>query len=204
MLPAIQAKILRALQNNEVRRIGGDETIEVDVRFITATNRNITRLVADRGFREDLFYRMNAATLEIPPLRDRKEDIPLLVEHFLEAHSRTGARGLRMSGDALNVLLSHQWPGNVRELKNTVSYAASLAAGDIIEATDLPPGLLPAAGAAALSRSPAAPLADVERLLIESTLRQCGNNKKRAAQELRISRNTLYNKLKKYGLTPDP
>jgi DNA-binding NtrC family response regulator len=204
MLPAIQAKILRALQNNEVRRIGGDETIKVDVRFITATNRNIAKLVADQGFREDLFYRMNAATLQIPPLRERKEDIPVLVAWFLDAHSRDGAESLRMSQDALNVLLSHQWPGNVRELKNTVSYAASLASGKTIEATDLPPGLLPAGSAAALSRSSAAPLADVERLMIESTLRRCGNNKKRAAQALRISRNTLYNKLKKYGLNPDP
>jgi DNA-binding NtrC family response regulator len=204
MLPAIQAKILRALQNNEVRRIGGDETIHVDVRFITATNRDIARLVADQGFREDLFYRMNAATLVIPPLRDRKEDIPLLAEYFLETHSRAGARRLRLGDKALNVLLSHRWPGNVRELKNTVSYAASLAAGDTIEATDLPPGLFPPTGEPDLSRPSAAPLADVERLMIESALRQCGNNKKRAAQALRISRNTLYNKLRKYGLTTDP
>jgi len=202
MLPAIQAKILRALQNNEVRRIGGDQTIKVDVRFITATNRNIAKLVAEHGFREDLFYRMNAATLEIPPLRDRKEDIPTLVDYFLDAHP--GTHGLRLSADAMNVLLSHHWPGNVRELKNTISYAASLAAGDIIETTDLPPGLLPAGVGAAGSRPSAAPLADVERLMIESMLRQCGNNKKRAAQALRISRNTLYSKLRKYGLGSDP
>jgi transcriptional regulator with PAS, ATPase and Fis domain len=186
-----------------VRRIGGDETIRIDVRFITATNRNIARLVADQGFREDLFYRMNAATLEIPPLRDRKEDIPVLVAWFLDAHSRPGGTGLGLSQDALNILLSHQWPGNVRELKNTVSYAASLATGDTIETTDLPPRLLPAGGGSRPAASSAAPLADVERLMIESTLRRCGNNKKRAAQALRISRNTLYNKLKKYGLNPD-
>jgi DNA-binding NtrC family response regulator len=203
MLPAIQAKILRALQNNEVRRIGGNDTITVDVRFITATNKNIVQLVSDNGFREDLFYRMNAATLEIPPLRDRKEDIPLLVEYFLEELSRAGGKELRVSGEVLNVLLSHHWPGNVRELKNTVSYAASLAGGNTIEAADLPPSLLPTDAAGRPSRSPAASLADVERLMIASTLRQCGNNKRRAAQALNISRNTLYNKLKKYGFTPD-
>ena len=148
---------------------------------------------------------MNAATLEIPPLRDRKEDIPLLVEYFLEELSRARGKELRASGDVLNVLLSHHWPGNVRELKNTVSYAASLAGGDMIEAADLPPALLPTDAAGRPSRSPAASLADVrERLMIASTLRQCGNNKKRAAQALNISRNTLYNKLKKYGFTPVP
>ena len=203
MLPAIQAKILRALQNNEVRRIGGNDTITVDVRLITATNKNIAQLVSDNGFRVDLFYRMNAATLEIPPLRDRKEDIPLLVEHFLAELSRAGRKALRVSEDALNVLLSHHWPGNVRELKNTVSYAASLTNGTTIEATDLPPALLPPLAAGRPPESRVAPLDDVERLMIASAMRQYGNNKKRAAQALHISRNTLYNKLRKYGFNPD-
>jgi DNA-binding NtrC family response regulator len=199
MHPSIQAKILRTLQNGEIRRIGGSETINIDVRFIAATNRDVQRMIAERTFREDLFYRMNAATLEIPPLRSRKEDIPLLVDYFLNGQPDSTERQLRVSSEVINVLLSHSWSGNIRELKNSISYAASLAARDTIELDDLPPGII----SHKISDKPFPPSAtsieDMERIMIGNTLRQCANNKKRAAETLNISRNTLYSKMRKYG-----
>ncbi len=202
MLPAIQAKILRALQNSEIRRIGGDETIRIDVRFIAATNRDLPALIAERKFREDLFYRLNASTLHVPPLRERKEDIPPLVERFLLESGRSGSRKIRgVSEEVLARFLSHPWPGNVRELKNTVFYAAAMAAADTVEVCDLPPGLTSAGGEAFSRPDRSQSIEEHEKCLILATLHRTGYNKAKAAQLLSISRNTLYNKLKKYGIS---
>lgn len=199
MHSSIQAKILRTLQDGEMRRIGGSELINVDVRVVAATNKDIPRMIAERAFREDLFYRMNAATLEVPPLRDRKEDVPLLIDYFLNSGQlQSSETRLRVSDEVMNVLLTHSWPGNIRELKNTISYAASLAVGDVIRSADLPPALTSAASDRPI-RPPGTPIEDMERLMIGNALRTCGNNKKRAAEKLNISRNTLYSKMRKYG-----
>lgn len=200
MAPSIQAKILRTLENHEIRRIGGNETIQVDVRFITATNRDIRKMIGERTFREDLFYRLNAAILHIPPLRARKEDIPLLVEEFLNSQTETWQKRLRVGSEVLRIFLAYSWPGNVRELKNTVSYAASMAEGEVIKEEDLPPALIYGERGSANDAQTSLSLAEMERVLIAAVLRDCNNNRTRAAETLNISRNTLYNKMRKYGL----
>lgn len=197
-MPApIQAKILRALQNHEIRRIGAERIIKVNVRFITATNKDLRQLIADNAFREDLFYRLNVATLKLPPLRERQEDIPLLAEHFLTEHTKTNASSARRFSEAvLARFLSHPWPGNVRELKNTVHYAATICTDDTIDIRDLPPHFLP-------RRSPQTSdniRDNMERALILDMLQKTNFNKKKTAELLNMSRNTLYNKLEKYDI----
>ncbi|NBC30138.1 MAG: response regulator [Spirochaetes bacterium] len=193
----IQAKILRTLQNNEIRRLGGQNTLTVDVRFVAATNRNPESLVAEGRFREDLFYRLNTAVLEVPPLRERKEDLPALVEAFLKEFAVNNDTPLKkMDEQTLQRLLAHDWPGNVRELKNCVSYAAAISPLPVIRVPDLPPALFREPGTE--RRHNVRHL--MERNLIVQTLEQTGQNKKRTAELLQMSRKTLYSKLKRYGL----
>jgi len=194
MSSSIQAKILRTLQNNEVRRIGGDSTIIVDVRFISATNKNLEELIKAKTFREDLFYRINMATVAVPPLRERREDIPLLIDFFIKEFCRL--HGKQLSGirdQALRKLVDYNWPGNVRELKNTVFYAATLAPAHCIGPNELPyfDSNVP---------PKTKPIEDSERRLIAECIQRNNSNIKKTAEELHISRNTLYRKLKKYGL----
>lgn len=194
----IQAKILRGLQHHEIRRLGGERMIKVDVRFIAATNKDLPALIAQKTFREDLFYRLNAAMLHIPPLRDRKEDIPLLVEHFLKEYAAThAASSKRLSDAVLECFLDYAWPGNVRELKNTLNYAAAISTSDVIECEDLPPHF-PVAGQLPQSENIRE---DVEKTLIMKMLHKAHYNKTKAAELLNMSRKTLYNKLEKYGIT---
>ena len=194
----IQAKILRTLQNHEIRRLGGQHTLNVDVRFVAATNKDPVSLVAEGRFREDLFYRLNTAVLEVPPLRERKEDLPALVEAFLKEFAVNNDTPLKkMDEQSLQRLLAHDWPGNVRELKNCVSYAAAISPSSVIHVSDLPPALF--------RGDPEKTNGDnvrhrMERNLIVQTLEQTGQNKKRTAELLQMSRKTLYAKLKKYGL----
>ncbi len=194
----IQAKILRTLQNHEIRRLGGQHTLNVDVRFVAATNKDPVSLVAEGRFREDLFYRLNTAVLEVPPLRERKEDLPALVEAFLKEFAVNNDTPLKkMDEQSLQRLLAHDWPGNVRELKNCVSYAAAISQSSVIHVSDLPPALF--------RGDPEKTNGDnvrhrMERNLIVQTLEQTGQNKKRTAELLQMSRKTLYAKLKKYGL----
>jgi DNA-binding NtrC family response regulator len=195
---AIQSKILRALQNMEIHRVGGKDTIKVNVRFIAATNRNLQQLIGERVFREDLLYRLNAATLRIPPLRERKEDIPLLVDHFLrEFPSPRSQKKKRVSDEAMHVLIRHDWPGNIRELKNTLQYAAAVSLGDSIEIGDLPPGFVQDGWTVTANIRE-----KIERDLIVSMLVRTRQNKKKTAELLKMSRKTLYNKLQKYGISP--
>ena len=197
-MPApIQAKILRALQNHEIRRIGAERIIKVNVRFITATNKDLRQMIVGSAFREDLFYRLNVATIKLPPLRERKEDIPLLAEHFLAEHTKTNpAYAQRFSEAVLARFLSHPWPGNVRELKNTIHYAATICTDETIDIRDLPPHFLPRK-----SSQPSENIRDnMERALILDMLQKTNFNKKKTAELLNMSRNTLYNKLEKYGI----
>ena len=194
----IQAKILRTLQNHEIRRIGGDRTITINVRFIAATNKNLHELIEQGLFRRDLFYRLNTAILELLPLRKRKEDIPLLAEFFLSKYARSNAMPeKRIGNDVIERFLDYDWPGNVRELKNTINYAAALSSHDIIHLEDLPPSLS-STGGQEISENIRE---DLEKNLILKMLQKANYNKKKAAKLLNISRTTLYAKLQKYGIS---
>ena len=193
----IQSKILRTLQNHEIRRLGGKETLEVDVRFIAATNKDIQRLMEERKFREDLFYRLNAAMLNIPPLRDRKEDIPLLMNHFLDEFSQNNSDRIKALDDSvMEFLIEHTWPGNIRELKNVINYAATISNNYLICVADLPPYLA--------NREIIVEKTNiregVEKNQILEMLQKTKYNKKKAAELLNISRRTLYNKMEKYAI----
>lgn len=192
-----QAKILRALQNQEIRRIGGTESIKVDVRLITSTNRDLDKLIGEKRFRQDLYYRLNAAILKLPPLRERRDDIPLLAEHFLGQFSVENEKEVRsVSDEVMERFMEYAWPGNVRELKNTINYAATLAVTDCVNLEDLPTSLMEAQR----QEGGGSMLMEAEKRLILRTLKETGNNKRKAAMVLNISRKTLYNKLKKYEI----
>ncbi len=191
---SIQAKILRTLQNSEIRRLGGSETIKVDVRFIAASNKDLAELIAKDLFREDLYYRLNAAVLSIPPLRDRRNDIPILVEHFLAESGRAAEK--EMTPEVMARFMEYEWPGNVRELKNVVSYAAAMSSGGRIGMEDLPVHFLDEdhdAGTRNIRE-------DMERGLILKMLQSTKYNRSRTAELLNMSRKTLYSKMVKYGL----
>jgi DNA-binding NtrC family response regulator len=190
----IQAKILRTLQNNEIRRLGGSATIKVDVRFIAATNKDLVDLTRKNLFREDLYYRLNAAVLSVPSLRERKGDIPLLVEHFLSERAVDGRKEL--APEVAARFQAYDWPGNVRELKNVVNYATAMSLNERIEMEDLPAHFLGQGYAA----EPADIRQEMERDLIVRVLQSTRYNRSRTAEILNMSRKTLYSKMAKYGL----
>jgi two-component system response regulator AtoC len=193
----IQSKILRALQNHEVRRLGGNDIITVDTRFITATNRSLEGLIAERKFREDLFYRLNTATLTVMPLQDRRDDIPLLTDYFVEEYRAATGKAIAGVGDEVRtIFLEHNWPGNVRELKNAVSYACAVTSDERIDIEDLPTRYRKGDEG---SRSFSV-LNESERSILQRAMREAGFNKKKAASLLKIGRSTLYSKLRKYDL----
>jgi DNA-binding NtrC family response regulator len=198
----LQAKLLRVLQERVVQRLGGVEPVPVDVRVVAATNRDLRRMVQEGRFRDDLFYRLNVLALELPPLRERREDIPLLAETFLERVSQKQGRSVRLSADAVECLLRYPWPGNVRELENVMERTAILSARDVIGGGDLPAHIAAGIVVGAAPNLPAQEgLAEVERVHILQTLERVGWNHSRAAEVLRIGRTTLWRKLKEYGLT---
>jgi DNA-binding NtrC family response regulator len=200
---AVQVKLLRVLETNEVRRLGENETRIVDVRVITATNRNLAEMVAAGTFREDLYYRLNVVQIELPPLRERRDDVPLLAGYFLERFAaRLGKPRMRFGPDAQALLLRYDFPGNVRELQNGIERAVTLADGDTVTAADLPPAfarprLLPDGGA---DPREAWSLDDVEREHIQRVLRRHRGNLVNSARQLGISRTTLWRKLRQYGI----
>ncbi len=203
----LQAKLLRALQEGEVQRVGSDAPLTVDVRVLAATNRDLREEVARRRFREDLYFRLNVISLEVPPLRERGEDIPVLAAHFLERFAGRNRKSLRgFSPQAMDSLLRYSWPGNVRELENAVERAVILCNGDLVTRRELPAAVMEAAPAEEPSSAAVQgvlaglPLDEVERRAIEETLRCAGDNKSEAARQLGITRATLHNKLRKYGL----
>jgi len=209
MSAALQMKLLRVLQEREFERVGDPHTTKVDVRVIAATNSDLGRMVAEGTFREDLFYRLNVIPVQLPPLRDRKEDIPLLVRHFVEKFSAgsTLQRGpVTVSQEAMRYLMAYAWPGNVRQLENAIERAFALSAGrSQIELADLPPEIQPP-GEPPVTSSIHFPedgidferfVAKIERELIERSLERTGGNKGRAAQLLNMKRTTLVEKLKR-------
>jgi two-component system, NtrC family, response regulator HydG len=205
---AMQVKLLRVLQEREVTRVGGEAVIPVDVRLVVATNKHIPDLIQEGVFREDLYYRLNVVNLDLPPLRERRSDIPLLAQHFLDHFNRRNAKEIRgFSPQGMDVLGRYHWPGNVRELMNAVERAVVLAREPYLDRGDfafLSPDPAAATGAAAdaVELPPGLPLESVEREAILKTLEAVGGNKSAAARQLGITRKTLASKLKKYGVMP--
>jgi two-component system, NtrC family, response regulator AtoC len=193
----IQVHLLRVLEEKEFTRVGGNELIKVDVRLVSATNRDLQAAIKSGHFREDLYYRLNVVTIDLPPLRERKEDIPLLAEHFLKRFSAENQKTVSgFSGEMMDFLVKYPWPGNVRELENTIERAVILSKGPEIQLADLLQRNSPLVGKAITGQS----LQDVEREHILSVLNETGGNLARAARILGISRATLYNKSRAYGL----
>jgi two-component system response regulator AtoC len=208
MEPALQAKILRVLQEKEFEKVGSNETIGVNVRVIAATNRDLRQMIRDRLFREDLYYRLNVVSITVPPLRERTEDIPALVEQFVEKYSREwGKETAPPPGEVLRALAAYPWPGNVREMQNVIERAVAVNSTGGIGMEDLPPEIVRGAAVATGGGvSPASPpgldgaVAALERELIEKALRDSGGVKARASKLLGISERNLWYKLKKYGI----
>jgi len=203
MTPSTQAKFLRILQDGMLRRLGGKTEVAVDVRVVAATNKDPEKAIRDGALREDLYYRLNVFSISLPPLRERREDIPLLIRAFLdEFDTKYDKRVKAVDEIVLEILRRHPWPGNVRELRNVIERAVIACAADVIAPAHLPAGLSNVAdeGPADLIRLPVGTsLADVEREVILKTLAAVDRNKTRAAELLGISVKTLYNKLNQYG-----
>jgi transcriptional regulator with PAS, ATPase and Fis domain len=197
---SLQAKLLRAIEEEEFERVGGMRTLKVDVRILATTNRDLGREVAEGRFRDDLFYRLNVVPVTLPPLRDRREDIPPLVHYFLKRFSRQSASPVRrISQAALDVLLDYPWPGNVRELRNLIHRAVVLTPHEVLTPDDLPADLAaPTARPRAQGLVVGLSIEDIERELILKTLESTGGNKTRAARILKVAPRTLRNKLGRY------
>jgi putative PEP-CTERM system response regulator len=197
----VQIKILRVLQERKFERVGGEETLEVDVRIIAATNRDLKEEIKKGAFREDLYYRLNVVNIHVPPLRERRDDIPLLAMAFLREFARENGKKLEgFDPKARQVLYSYAWPGNVRELRNCVESAVVMSAGPLIAVDDLPPGIRSSDTEREVRVPIGASLAEAEKMLIRETLAAQGGNKSRTAETLGIGRKTLYQKIEEYGL----
>jgi DNA-binding NtrC family response regulator len=203
-IPAgVQVKLLRFLQERELERVGGDETIRVDVRVVAASNRDLRVLVEDGRFREDLYYRLNVVRIEVPPLRARPSDILLLAEHFLARFAEENEADVQgFSEAAMQLMLDYPWPGNVRELMNIVEQAVVLASGPLLEASELPIRSVHRPQDALPLMVPGVTLAEVERYVIMKTLEAVDGSRHRAAEILGISRRTLQYRLQEWGIEP--
>jgi len=211
----LQAKLLRALQEKEVRPVGATHRVPIKARIIAATNRDLAAMVERGSFRKDLYYRLNVVNLKLPPLRDRRDDIPLLAAHFLERISKGRPVKFRLNDEALRTMMRYDWPGNVRELENAIERACAMTSGGVLQLGDLPTQLqqegLAAHHAAVAKAKPeepesakkVTPLADLEREAILHTIRLLDGDKLQAAKLLGIGKTTLYRKLKEYGIA-DP
>jgi DNA-binding NtrC family response regulator len=196
--PKLQGKLLRALELGTFFRVGGTQKVEVSVRIVAATNRDMVRAVNDGGFRSDLYYRINTIGITLPPLRERVVDIPLLADHFL--HQYGGATPPRLTEEAMEALQRYRWPGNIRELRNVIERAVLLANGGVINASDLPlQAVGPGTGASNGQSGSTVSLAELERRHIEAVLNQTNWHQGRAATVLGISSKTLYRKIREYG-----
>jgi DNA-binding NtrC family response regulator len=203
---SLQAKLLRAIEQKEISHVGGSQVIRVDVRILAATNRDLKERVAEKAFREDLFYRFNVFSIVVPPLRDRREDIAGLADQFLQEIGRENKTApKRLSQGTLKSLLAYRWPGNVRELRNAMEVAALVAKGESIEAEDLPPGIaeggIPPSAARPIPLPAPRTLEEIERDAIRAALKETKGNKKQAAKILGIGIATLHRKVKEYGIS---
>jgi two-component system, NtrC family, response regulator HydG len=201
LAPSVQARLLRVLQDRQVTRLGSTRSVQVDLRLITATNKDLARLVSQGEFREDLYYRLRVVSIELPALRERPEDLPLLVDHFVRRFAAENGKPLRgVTRGVLDALLAHSWPGNIRELENTLQAMVVLCTSDRLTDEDLPAHLGQRTAAPALDVHVGMPLEAIEREAILKTLAYTGGHKKRAAEVLGIGLRTLFRRLKEYGV----
>jgi two-component system response regulator PilR (NtrC family) len=210
----LQVKLLRVLQHKEFERVGDNKTIKVDVRIVVSTNQDLEKAVHAKKFREDLYYRLNVISINVPPLRERKDDLPLLVEHFINIYSKENSKKIKkVAEDIIPILNGYNWPGNIRELENIIERAVILDTNNIIEKEDLPDIIL--AGSSHLNpglgdkvieafSSLKHALQEPEKVHILQVLKEVGWNKKKAADKLGVNRTTLYNKLRKYNIIFEP
>lgn len=189
----MQVKLLRFLQEKTFERVGGEKTISVDVRIISATNKDLRKEVSQKRFREDLFFRLNVIPINLPPIRERRSDIPLLIDHFLrQAAEKSGGKTLRFSGEAIPLMMKYRWPGNVRELENAIQYAMVKCSGDIIKSEDLPPEIQ----SVPISCPRPGPDKKLTISSVQAALKATDGNKAKAARQLGVGRATLYRFLK--------
>jgi len=197
----VQIKILRVLQEKRFERVGGEETLEVDVRIVAATNKNLKKEIEKGDFREDLYYRLNVVNIEVPPLRDRKEDIPLLAVAFLKEFAEENGRDIEgFDSKVLNELYNYPWPGNVRELRNCIESAVVMSKNKVITPDDLPPTVRSESDDNLIRIKPGTPLEEAEKMIIQATLNVLNGNKSKTAEALGIGRKTLHRKINDYGI----
>ena len=199
-----QAKILRVLQEGEFERVGGNDTISVDVRLLAATHKDLEKMIDEETFRQDLYFRLAVVPIDLPPLRERQGDIPELANHFLEKKSKKNKKPIKsFHPETLSIFMRYDWGGNIRELENTIERAVILCLGEQITPQDLPPHLLPDNGVLATNdfSSRGWTLRDMEREMIRAGLHDTNNNKSVTAKNLGIARQTLINKIKEYNLS---
>ncbi len=198
---SVQIKLLRVLQEKKFERVGGEETIEVDVRIIAATNRNLKEEIEKGNFREDLYYRLNVVNIHIPPLRERKEDIPLLISHFIKEISKENNKLIEgIDSKARMALYNYSWPGNVRELRNCIESAIVMCKGNVITLEDLPPMVRQDSDGDYIKLTSGITLAEAEKEIIRFTLQKQNGNKSKTAEILGIGRKTLHRKIQEYGI----
>lgn len=197
----VQIKILRVLQDKRFERVGGEDTVEVDVRLVTATNRDLEKEIAEGRFREDLYYRLNVVHIHVPPLRERKDDIPLLVQSFLKEFAKENGKDITaIDACARSALYKFDWPGNIRQLRNCIESAVVMCTGNTITLDDLPPGIAPKDSKDTIQIPSGTTLSEAERIIIQQSLADNRGNKSKTAEILGIGRKTLHRKLEEYGM----
>ncbi|MCA1755560.1 MAG: sigma-54 dependent transcriptional regulator [Spirochaeta sp.] len=202
--PNVQVKILRVLQEKSFERVGGEDTIVVDARVVAATNKDLKSEIENGKFREDLYYRLNVVNIHVPPLRERKEDIPLLASAFIKEFAAENGKPVEgIESKARSMLYNYSWPGNIRELRNTIESAVVMCKGSIIQPDDLPPGVMQDSDNDCIRIAVGSSLADAEQEIIRSTLSANNGNKSKTASVLGIGRKTLHRKLSEYGVEDD-
>jgi DNA-binding NtrC family response regulator len=202
--PIIQMKLLRVLETRSFKRVGGTKDIKVDIRLISATNKDLQEMVKKGSFREDLFYRLNIFPIHIPPLRERREDIALLAKYFVRHSKATGKKDMKISPEAMELLIAYDWPGNIRELQNVIERALILSDDKYIRPKDLPPNLKTAPKLPPTDDSmDLLPLEEIEKKYILTVLERCKGHRARAAEILKISEATLYRRLREYNIPPN-
>lgn len=200
----VQVKLLRVLQEKKIERVGGESSMEVDVRIIAATNKDLEKEVREGRFREDLYFRLNGIHIEVPPLRERKDDIPLLLAHFLEIYNKENGKNIeRFDSQARNVLYKYDWPGNIRELQHCVESSVVMSGGSEITISDLPPSVTGASHSDCISVPVGVTLDEAEKIIIQQNLAANKGNKSKTADVLGIGRKTLHRKLLEYGIDSD-
>jgi two-component system response regulator HydG len=206
---ATQIKLLRVLESGEITRVGSNEPVKVNVRILSATNRDLERAISDGTFREDLYHRLKVVTITLPRLAERREDIPLLIDYFMKEHSKRHQKNVRgISTAARRRLLGYEWPGNVRQLRNVIESMVVVDIDEVLDVDDLPSELAPTNGEVASVDGPnglhdlvGKPIAQIEAMFIAETLKVTGGNREEAADMLGIGERTLYRKIKEYGLS---